>query len=130
MERIELFREALKKRVCGICFDRNDDGTCALPKDRTCALDAHLPEILKVVESIHSVDLSPYVDAIRSEICPNCSQDAEGHCVFRESFDCSVDNLLYLVVETIEDVKKKEDGLARGPGNGEENLFSRVPSRV
>jgi hypothetical protein len=107
MDRIDVFREALKERVCGICFDRNDDGTCALPKGRVCAIEAHLPEIVKAVESVHSFDLTPYVEGIRSQVCPNCSQDELGHCAFRESFDCSVDNFLLLVVDTIEDVRRQ-----------------------
>ena len=108
MERMELFREALKERVCGICFDRNDDGTCGLAEGRTCGLEAHLPEIVKAVESVHDIDLSPYVDGIRTQVCPSCSQDGEGRCVFRDSFDCSVDNFLYVVVDTIEDIQKRE----------------------
>jgi hypothetical protein len=108
MERLEVFRQALKEKVCAICFDRNDDGTCGLPEGRVCALDAHLPEIVKAVESTHSFDLSPYVEAIRTQVCPNCSQDESGRCVFRQSFDCSVDNLLMLIVNTIEEVKGRE----------------------
>lgn len=108
MERIDVFREALKERVCGICFDRNDNGTCGLPEGRVCALEGHLPEIVKAVESVHSFDLSPYVEGIRAQVCPNCSQDESGRCVFRESFDCSVDNFLMLVVDTIEDIKRRE----------------------
>lgn len=107
-DRIDVFREALKTRVCAICFDRNDDGTCALPKGRVCAIEGHLPEIVRAVESVHSFDLTPYVEGIRSEVCPNCSQDESGHCVFRENFDCSVDNFLLLVVDTIEDVKRRQ----------------------
>lgn len=107
MERIDLFREALKEHVCGVCFDRNDNGTCGLPKGRVCAIEGHLPEIVKAVESVESVNLAPYIDAIRTQVCPNCSQDAEGHCVFREDLDCSVDSFLYLVVDTIEDIKKQ-----------------------
>jgi len=57
---------------------------------------------------VHSFDLTPYVEGIRSEVCPNCSQDQQGRCVFRENFDCSVDNFLLLVVDTIEDVKSRE----------------------
>jgi len=108
MDRIEAFREALRSRVCGICFDRNDDGTCGLPKGRVCALEGHLPEIVKTVESVHSFDLTPYVEGIRSQVCPNCSQDELGRCAFRENFDCTVDNFLLLVVDTIEEVKRKE----------------------
>ncbi len=108
MDRIDVFREALKTRVCGVCFDRNDNGTCALPEGRVCALEAHLPEIVKAVESVHSFDLAPYVEGIRSEVCPNCSQDENRRCVFRENFDCSVDNFLLLVVDTIEEVKRRE----------------------
>jgi hypothetical protein len=89
-------------------LDRNDDGT-QTPEGRVCALEAHLPEIVKAVESVHSVDLTPYVEGIRSQVCPNCSQDELGHCAFRESFDCSVDNFLLLVVDTIEDVKRGEE---------------------
>ncbi len=108
MDRIEVFREALRTRVCAICFDRNDDGTCGLPKGRVCALEGHLPEILKAVESVHSFDLTPYVEGIRTQVCPNCSQDEYGRCAFRENFDCSVDNFLLLVVDTIEEVKARE----------------------
>jgi hypothetical protein len=110
MERIEQIREALKQRVCGVCFERNDDGTCGLPKGRVCALEAHLPEIVRAVEDVESLDLSPYVEKIRAQVCPNCNEDEHGHCVFRESFDCSVDNFLYLVVDTIEDLKKRGQG--------------------
>lgn len=105
MEHIDLVREALKERVCSVCFERNDDGTCGLPPERTCALEAHLPDIIRAVEAVESVDLEPYVESIRTRVCPHCSQDAEGRCVFRDNFDCSVDNFLYLIVETVEDVK-------------------------
>jgi hypothetical protein len=107
MDRIDVIREALKTRVCAICFDRNDDGTCGVPQGRVCAIEGHLPEIVRAVESVHSFDLTPYVEGIRSEVCPNCSQDQHGRCVFRENFDCSVDNFLLLVVDTIEDVKSR-----------------------
>jgi hypothetical protein len=108
MERTERFRAALKERVCGICFDRNDDGTCGLPEGRVCAIEAHLPAIVNAVEAEHGFDLAPYVEGIRTKVCPNCNQDASGRCVFRESFDCAVDNLIYLVVEAIEEVQQVE----------------------
>jgi hypothetical protein len=108
MERLDAIREALKERVCSICFDRNDDGTCGLPPGRVCAIEGHLPEIVKAVEAVESVDLAPYVDAIRAQVCPHCSEDEYGHCVFRDHFDCSVDNFLMLVVDAIEEVKKRE----------------------
>ena len=114
MDRIEVFREALKTRVCGICFDRNDNGTCGLPQGRVCALEGHLPEIVRAVESVHSFDLTPYVEGIRSQVCPNCNQDVNGRCAFRENFDCSVDNFLLLVVDTIEDVKRQQGEEALG----------------
>lgn len=107
MHQVDVFREALKTRVCGICFDRNDDGTCGLPEGRVCALEGHLPEIVKAVESVHSFDLTPYVEGIRAKVCPSCSQDETGRCAFRERFDCSVDSFLMLVVETIEDIQRK-----------------------
>jgi hypothetical protein len=108
MERLDAIREALKERVCGVCFDRNDDGTCGLPEGRVCAIEGHLPEIVKAVEAVESVDLSPYVDSIRVQVCPNCSQDDHGSCVFRNSFDCSVDNFLMLVVDAIDEVKSRK----------------------
>jgi hypothetical protein len=112
MQPLDVFREALKERVCGICFDRNDDGTCGLEEGRVCALEAHLPEIIDAVESVHSFDLSPYVEGIRAQVCPNCNQDETGRCAFRERFDCSVDSFLLLVVETIEDAKRRLEELA------------------
>ncbi len=108
MDRIEVFREALKERVCGICFDRKDDGTCGLPEGRTCAIEVHLPGIVRAIEAVDSFDLTPYVESIRTQVCPNCSEDKNGRCAFRENFDCAVDNFLYLVVDVIEDVKRRE----------------------
>ena len=66
MERIDVFREALKERVCGICFDRKDDGTCGLPEGRTCAIEAHLPGIVKAIEACESFDLTPYVKVLNA----------------------------------------------------------------
>ena len=118
MVTMEGYREALKKRVCGICLDRRDDGSCGLPQGRTCALDLHLPLILRAVETVQSDRIDDYARSIRETVCVQCpNQDTAGRCHFRENWDCALDTFVYVVVEAIEEVKRQEKAgaFAAGP---------------
>jgi len=109
MERTDLYHQALKERVCGICLDRLDDGSCGLPAGRNCAVDLHLPQIVRAVEAVESDKISDYVDSIRNGVCAQCPNQTEaGYCHFRENFDCTLDTFVYLVVEAIEGVKARQ----------------------
>lgn len=105
MERMEAYREALKRRVCDVCLEQKDDGECGLADNRMCALDLHLAYIVQAVQSVKSNRIADYAKAIGETVCFNCpNQDEAGHCDFRNNWECALDSFAYLVVEAIEEV--------------------------
>jgi hypothetical protein len=104
-EREQGYLQALRSRVCAVCLDARDDGSCGLA-GRTCAIEEHLPAIATAIAATRSRHLEDYVDAIRAEVCSRCRhQDASGICELRNAADCALESYLYLVVEAIEDVE-------------------------
>ena len=110
MRKMETYHEALKERVCGVCLDRKDDGSCDLPEGRTCALELHLPVIIRAVQSVQSDRIEDYANAIRETVCFQCpnQDDDTGRCQFRLHMECALDNFAYLVVEAIEEVDRRQ----------------------
>jgi len=105
-ERHQAIWAALRERVCSVCLDRRDDGSCGLSGGHTCALEAHLPRILEVVQTVHSPRMDEYVEAIRQRVCGVCEQDAQGGCRARNDGACALDAYLPLVVEAIEEAQR------------------------
>ena len=105
MERFEEYQEAIKNRLASACLERADDGTCAPPDGRRCALDLNMLEIIKAVKAVKSDYMGDYAEQIRETVCEQCvNQDEHGHCQFRESIECCLDNFMLLVVDAIDDV--------------------------
>ena len=105
-ERHQAIWAALRNTVCAVCLDRKDDGSCALSGGRTCGLEAHLPRILEVVQTVHSSRMDEYVEAIRQRVCAVCEQDAQGVCRAREDGECALDAYLPLVVDALEEAER------------------------
>jgi hypothetical protein len=105
-ERHQAIWAALRATVCSVCLDRKDDGTCGLSGGHTCGLEAHLPRILEVVETVHSSRMDEYVEAIRQRVCVVCEQEAQGVCRLRNEGACALDTYLPLVVEAIEEAQR------------------------
>lgn len=102
--REQAYLEAIRARVCRVCLDQADDGTCGLSR-RTCAIEAHLPRLAGVLSQIDSRSMEDYDAAVRAEICPSCAQqDAQGRCAVREVSDCALLTFLPLVLDAIESV--------------------------
>jgi hypothetical protein len=99
------YLEAIRRRVCSVCLDARDDGSCGLT-GRTCAIEAHLPGVISAVAATHSRRMEDYVDAIRAQVCSHCRhQDSVGNCELRGAGDCALETYLYLVVEAIEEIE-------------------------
>ena len=103
--RYDLFRDAIQKRVCSVCLDQRDDGSCGL-SHRSCAIEAHLPRIVEAVAAIESDRMDEYVAAIEAEVCAHCEDGPGPVCRLRERGECALDTYLYLVVEAVEEVVK------------------------
>lgn len=105
-ERYQVYLDAIRRKVCSICLDQRDDGTCGLTKERICGIEAHLPRVVDAVLSIESDRMDEYVDAIRAQVCGSCeNQTGDGYCRYRDRRECALDAYLFLVVEAIEEVK-------------------------
>ena len=98
----------LRNRVCGVCSDRTAEGTCGREAPVTCALFRLFPEVARAVLSVQSDDITPYIEAIRRNVCSVCTdQSADGSCETRQQVQCALDAYLVLVVEAIEEATGK-----------------------
>jgi len=71
-----------------------------------CAIEEHLPAVVRAIAGTHSRRMEDYVDAIRAEVCCRCRhQDAAGQCELRGAGDCALESYLCLVVEAIEEIE-------------------------
>lgn len=103
---LAFLEEALRRKICGVCFDRNADGTCSLNERNECALFAKLPKIAASISRIHSDYIEDYVTAIREDICAVCpDQDETGTCKPRDEGRCVLDRYLPLIVDAIEEAR-------------------------
>jgi hypothetical protein len=102
----ERYWDAIQRRACAVCLDAHDDGSCGLPRGRTCALPAQLPAIVTAILGVRSDRMDDYVAAIEATVCARCAeQDDKGRCSLRAKGDCGLYAYLPLVVDAIEEVK-------------------------
>jgi hypothetical protein len=106
-ERYQAYWDAIRRKVCSVCLDQANDGSCGLTR-RTCAIEAHLPRLAGVLSTIDSPRLDEYVAAVQAHICGECpEQDAQGQCDLRDEGTCALDTYLFLVVEAIEEINAR-----------------------
>jgi hypothetical protein len=102
--RYEAFLAAIQRRVCSVCLDQKDDGSCGL-RGRTCAIERHLPDVVRTLTAVDSPSMDDYVAALESRVCGQCSeQDASGRCALRVRGDCALHAYLSLVVDAVQEV--------------------------
>jgi hypothetical protein len=103
-DRYQAYLEAVRARVCAVCLDRRDDGTCGLARGRECALEAYLPEIVDTVLAVNSTRMDEYMQAIEARICSKCrSRGAAEECPFRDKGQCALWTYLPLAVDAVEE---------------------------
>jgi hypothetical protein len=106
-QRYKAYRDAIRARVCVVCLDRRDDGTCHLAGGRLCAIEAHLPRLVEAVLAIESDRMDEYVEAVKSQVCGACSgRDPNDYCPFGNAAECALWAYLPLVVDAVEEVRK------------------------
>jgi hypothetical protein len=99
------YRDALRKRVCAVCLDSRDDGSCGLASGRLCALEEHLPKLIDVLRRVKSGRMDEYAAALEAEVCSRCSkQDEHGDCRLRNRGECALALYLPIIVDVIEEV--------------------------
>jgi hypothetical protein len=101
---LEELEAIVRRRICGVCTDRNEDGTCGLEERANCALFRLFPLVARAIQATQSHDIQDYIDAIRKEVCSVCAQgEPGGSCEVRNEVRCALDAYMVLVVETIEE---------------------------
>ncbi len=97
----------VRKRICGICSERNAEGGCGLERPAACALFRLFLEVVWSIESVQgSKDLQPYADAIRRNVCSVCAdRESDGSCRTRAEGRCALDAYLVPIVEAIEEAR-------------------------
>jgi hypothetical protein len=109
----------VRKCICCVCTDRNDDKTCGLKEPGKCSLFRMFPLVARAIQATDSNDIQDYIQAIRQQVCSVCALgDPEGSCEERRRVQCALDAYLVLVVEAIEEatgVSCNASKPARGP---------------
>ena len=98
----------VRNQICSVCTERTIEGQCGLETPSSCALFRLFPQVAQAIQSVHSDDVQPYIEAIRRNVCSVCHDQAgDGSCETRRQVQCSLDAYLLLVVETIEEATGK-----------------------
>jgi hypothetical protein len=118
----------VRKRICGVCSDRAEDGACGLENPDTCALFRLFPQVAKAIQSTASEDIQDYIQAIRTHVCSICvEQAADGSCEARRQVRCALDAYLLLVVDAIEEATGKRFPRAGFNSTGSRSQVSLSP---
>jgi hypothetical protein len=104
------YRDALRRRVCAVCLDSKDDGSCGLTSPAACAIERHLPRIVEAVLDVRTRRDDAYAAAIEARVCSHCDdRDGLGLCHLRRAGRCALAVYLPLIVEAIEEVEARRD---------------------
>lgn len=91
---------ALQRRVCSLCLDVRDDGSCSL--EGGCALESHRGPLLRAIAQAPRDSLPALRAAIERHVCAVCVQHTEaGVCARQGRGECAVTSLLPLVLEAV-----------------------------
>ena len=104
------YRDAIRRRVCAICLDGADDGSCALVSPPSCAIDEHLPRLVEAILDVRHRHADAYAAAVEARVCSHCThRDGLGLCGLRRDGRCAVSVYLPLVIEAVEEVERRQE---------------------
>ena len=104
-ERYRPYREAIRRRVCSVCLDGAEDGSCRLVGEPLCAIDQNLPALVEAIRDVRAGREAGYAAAIEARVCRHCPRrEPEEGCSLRQDGSCALAVYLPLVVEAIEEV--------------------------
>lgn len=104
------YRDAIRRRVCAICLDGKDDGSCGLAGLPACAIEEHLPRLVDAILDVRDRRDDAYASAVEARVCGHCShRDNLGFCGLRRDGRCTVSVYLPLIVEAVEEVERRHE---------------------
>ncbi len=103
-------RAAWRQRVCAVCLERADDGSCHVGWSATCPLDEHLEEIRAAILEVLGAGEEACAEAIEDRVCNRCTwRDSPGSCRWRREGRCALVAYLPLVVESIREAARRAE---------------------
>jgi hypothetical protein len=110
---LDTYEQAVMDRICAVCIERRDDGTCGIDPRIECAVRTHLPTLIDKLSGVSSDRIGDYVERVRRNVCAVCNQGTPADCDNRARVDCVLDRYLTLVAEAIEEVERIRAGEAQ-----------------
>lgn len=105
---MQKYIDAVKESICSICVDSKEDGDCKLSENEVCAVEKHLPDLVKLVNETDIEYYDKYYELLREKICGSCRSGSTGkNCYLRDDANCALDRYFPLIVETIRKVEEK-----------------------
>lgn len=103
---MDKYINAIKKRVCSICADSDEDGFCTLTDYEKCAVEIFLPKIINIIhESNYKENINLLYQELKEKVCAECkARTQNGNCYLRRDSNCSLDRYFSLIVDTIQRV--------------------------
>lgn len=95
----------LLSKICPICIERDVHGHCTFSQLPDCPIKLHLPQLVQIVETVHSRTMEAYVTAVRTRVCPFCPGvlSARGECNVRAAKECALDAYLLPIVQVTDE---------------------------
>ena len=110
-DKYKTYREAIRRRVCAVCLDGADDGSCALASPTACAIDEHLPRLVEAILDVRRRHEDAYAAMVEARVCSHCTHRNDlGLCGLRRDGRCAVSIYLPLVVEAVDEVERRLEG--------------------
>ncbi|MGK9476986.1 hypothetical protein [Melioribacter sp. OK-6-Me] len=103
---MDKYINAIKKRVCSICADSDEDGRCTLTDNEKCAIEIFLLKIVNIIhQSNNKENINLLYQELQEKVCSECkARTQNGNCYLRRDSNCSLDRYFSLVVDTIQRV--------------------------
>jgi hypothetical protein len=90
---------AVRGRVCGVCLDSLDDGTCGLDRPTSCVLQHSLDAVVRAVRLPPGGQMNEIVASLESGVCGLCPDGPDAsECARRARADCALWLYLPLIV--------------------------------
>ena len=117
---IDRYKEAMREAICPMCVrfaeDIENATLCFHENSGECGLFKNLGKVTEVVSSVQSDSIEPYMEALRRDVCEQCThQDANLVCSVRDSDEptptwCVLDAYINLIVGVTEQVQEAYRG--------------------
>ena len=107
MHTMDEFEEVIRTRVCIQCIERTGMGICGMGKSDDCALNRHMPGIVKAVKSVKTGMPEDYIAALHLEICGQAKEIPSPSAVLEGELMFALEDHLPLILEAIDEANAR-----------------------